>query len=275
VVERPPPAAPAADPSVALVVPCYDEAERLDASAFREFAASRPWLRFVFVDDGSRDGTRAILAGLAREAHGACELVALERNRGKAEAVRAGVLHALSGGAELVGFWDADLATPLAELDRFRACFAAEPALEVVLGSRVRLLGHRVERSELRHYFGRIAATCVSRILRLPVYDTQCGAKLFRATPALREVFREPFLTRWEFDVELLARWLDPPHGRGRPDLAGRIRELPLLEWHDVAGSRLRLRDFVRAPLELLRIWRAHPGLRRAPPRGAGSAGQD
>jgi glycosyltransferase involved in cell wall biosynthesis len=264
VVEPPLPAAPAAD-RVALVVPCYDEAERLDASAFREFATGRPWLRFVFVDDGSRDGTRGILAGLARQAPGVCELVVLERNRGKAEAVRVGILHALAGGAELVGFWDADLATPLAELDRFRARFAAEPGLEVVLGSRVRLLGHRIERSELRHYFGRVAATCVSRILRLSVYDTQCGAKLFRASPALREVFREPFLTRWEFDVELLARWLEQQRARGA-DPSARMRELPLFEWRDVAGSRLRPRDFVRAPLELLRIWRAHPGVRGAPP---------
>ncbi len=261
------PAAPAAD-RVALVVPCYDEAERLDAAAFREFARGRPWLRFVFVDDGSRDGTRGVLAGLARDAPGVCEIVVLERNRGKAEAVRAGVLHALSGGGELVGFWDADLATPLTELDRFRACFAAQPALEVVLGSRVRLLGHRVERSELRHYFGRVAATCVSRILRLSVYDTQCGAKLFRASPALREAFREPFLTRWEFDVEILARWLEQQRARGE-DPGPRMRELPLLEWRDVAGSRLRPRDFVRAPLELLRIWHAYPRVRDARPGAA------
>ena len=264
-VEPPLPAGAAAGLGVALVVPCYDEAERLDVAAFRAFAATRPWLRCVLVDDGSRDATRALLAGLAREAPASFELVALERNRGKAEAVRAGVLRALAGDAGLVGYWDADLATPLAELDRFRACFASEPALEVVLGSRVRLLGHHVERSELRHYFGRVAATCVSRILRLAVYDTQCGAKLFRATPTLRAAFREPFLTRWEFDVELLARWLEAQRGRGG-DVRGRIRELPLLEWRDVAGSRLRARDFVRAPLELLRIWRAHPGARRAAP---------
>jgi glycosyltransferase involved in cell wall biosynthesis len=265
VVGPPPPAAAAADLGVALVVPCYDEAERLDVAAFRAFAASRPWLRCVFVDDGSRDTTRAVLAGLVREAPASFELVALERNRGKAEAVRAGVLRALASGAGLVGYWDADLATPLAELDRFRACFAAEPGLEVVLGSRVRLLGHHVERRELRHYFGRVAATCVSQILRLAVYDTQCGAKLFRVTPALHAAFRDPFLTRWEFDVELLARWLEAPRSGGG-DVHGRIRELPLLEWRDVAGSRLRLRDFVRAPLELLRIWRAHPRLRRAVP---------
>ncbi len=244
----------------AVVVPCFDEAQRFDAAVFRGFVASRPWLSFVFVDDGSRDATRAILRELASDASGRCELVALERNRGKAEAVRAGILHALAEPSpELVGFWDADLATPLAELERFRACFAAEPGLELVLGSRVRLLGHRIERSELRHYLGRIAATCVSNLLQLPVYDTQCGAKLFRATAAVREAFREPFLTRWEFDVEILARWLAHHRARGAANLASRILEVPLLEWRDVAGSRLRLRDFLRAPFELLRIWRRYP----------------
>ena len=268
-MEPAPPAAAGAAPAAAIVVPCFDEAKRLHADAFRDFAVPRPWLRFVFVDDGSRDATREILAALARDPSGRCELLALDRNRGKAEAVRAGMLRALAGPADLVGFWDADLATPLAELERFRACFAAEPGLEIVLGSRVRLLGHRVERSELRHYFGRIAATCVSQILGLPVYDTQCGAKLFRATPALRAAFQEPFLTRWEFDVEILARWLEHHRARGSADLHARIRELPLREWRNVPGSRLRPRDFLRAPLELLRIWRAHPNLRRA----TGSAG--
>lgn len=267
---EPAPAAPPAAGDVALIVPCYDEARRLDAKAFRDFAASRPWLRFVFVDDGSRDETREILASLCREPHGRFALVALDRNRGKAEAVRAGMLSALTGSAQLVGFWDADLATPLVELERLRACFEAEPALEIVLGSRVRLLGHRIERSELRHWFGRLAATCVSQILRLPVYDTQCGAKLFRATPALRDVFAEPFLTRWEFDVEILARWLERQHRAGAADPAARIRELPLLEWRNVADSRLRPRDFVRAPLELARLWRAHGGVGRTAASGSG-----
>jgi glycosyltransferase involved in cell wall biosynthesis len=252
-----------------VVVPCFDEARRLDPSAFRAFAAPRPWLRFVFVDDGSRDATRAILEDLAGDPSGGFALVALERNRGKAEAVRAGMERVLAGSAHLVGFWDADLATPLAELDRFRAWFAADPALEIVLGSRVRLLGHRVERSAPRHYFGRIAATCVSQLLRLAVYDTQCGAKLFRATPAVREAFQAPFLTRWEFDVEILARWLGHHRARGSANPEARLREVPVQEWRDVAGSRLRARDFLRAPLELLRIWRAHPALRR-PRRGSG-----
>lgn len=243
----------ACDP-VALVVPCFNEAGRLDTESFGSFARERPWLRLLFVDDGSRDATVERLEGLVR-ALPMGELLALPTNRGKAEAVRQGTLRALAGGAASVGFWDADLATPLEELDGMRAALLERPTLELVLGSRVQLLGHCIERHTGRHYFGRIAATIVSQLLTLRVYDTQCGAKLFRATPAVCEVFARPFLTRWEFDVEILARWLIHQRARGAPDPEGRLLEIPLWCWRDVSGSRITRGDLLRAPLDLARLW--------------------
>jgi glycosyltransferase involved in cell wall biosynthesis len=246
---------------VVLVVPCYEEAGRLDASAFLDCAETRPGLRFVFVDDGSRDATPQVLAALRDKAGGRVEVLTLPANAGKAEAVRHGVLHALASDAELVGFWDADLATPLAELDRFVAAFRADPALELLLGSRVRMLGHAIDRNPLRHYFGRVAATIVSNLLGIAVYDTQCGAKLFRAGEPLRRVFAPPFLTRWIFDVEILARWLE--QRRADPSTVERhVRELPVSVWRDVEGTRLRAGDFLRVPVDLLRIALRH-GIRR------------
>lgn len=254
----------ACDP-LTLVVPCFNEAQRIDVGAFRSFASERPWLRFLFVDDGSRDATRDVLGRLAGDSPQSFELLALPENRGKAEAVRTGIEHAIEAGAACVGFWDADLATPLVELDAMRSALAQQPSLELVLGSRVRLLGHHIERRTLRHYVGRVAASVVSRLLLLHVYDTQCGAKLFRATPAVRAAFRRPFLTRWEFDVEILARWLIHQRSHGEPDPDARLLEIPLASWRDVAGSRLTLRDFLRAPLDLARLWRHYAGpLRRA-----------
>ncbi len=253
------------------MVPCYNEAARLDRAALRGFALPDRALRFCFVDDGSRDATRAVLQTLCRERGGGDWTLELPVNQGKAEAVRQGLLAALSTGAQAVGFWDADLATPLAELARFCEVLDSRPEVEVVLGSRVRLLGRHIERSALRHYLGRVFATGASLTLGLPVYDTQCGAKLLRATPALAEMLASRFLTRWVFDVELLARVM--VHARGS-DVAAerRIYELPLVRWTDVPGSKVRPWDFVRSGFELARIWRAYRRPRRSGrPAGARS----
>lgn len=247
--------APEAD--VVLVVPCYNEATRLDLAAFRGYAMASRRLGFCFVNDGSRDRTLDVLQGLVREMPGRAVVLDLPRNGGKAEAVRQGMLQALGWGAAAVGFWDADLATPLAELKHFCEVLDERPEVEVVIGSRVRLLGRRIARSAVRHYLGRIFATGASLTLGLPVYDTQCGAKLLRATPRVRELFATPFLTRWVFDVELLARYARLARGQALPLEQG-LYELPLAQWTDVAGSKVRPWDFVRSGLELVRIWRAY-----------------
>ena len=243
-----------------LVVPCYNEAARLDPSAFRATFGSSRAVRFCFVNDGSRDGTLDVLRRICSETSEGHFLVDLPGNRGKAEAVRQGLLAAIETGAPLVGFWDADLATPLHELGDFLAVLEARPDLEIVLGSRVRLLGRSIQRSPVRHYLGRVFATGASLALGLPVYDTQCGAKVFRVTPALRAVLGEPFLTKWVFDVEMLARYLRCRRGEG-DSAAERLYELPLTQWTDVPGSKVSAWDFVRSGVELVRIWLAYrPG---------------
>lgn len=240
--------------TASIIVPCYNEASRFAVDDFVEFVARRPWLTFVLVDDGSTDGTGSVIAAAAERAPGRIDTLALEENSGKAEAVRQGILRALQEGPELIGYWDADLATPLAEIDVFRERFSARPELEIAIGSRVKLLGRRIDRSALRHYFGRVAATAVSMILRLAVYDTQCGAKMFRSTPRVREIFAAPFLTRWIFDVEILARWLVRLGPQADPGVSA--IEIPVERWTDVAESKLRTRDFVRSPVDLWRIHR-------------------
>lgn len=237
-----------------IAVPCYNEASRLDRASFLEFIRTSPDVEFVFVDDGSRDSTREVLTELAAHAPSRMSVLALERNSGKAEAVRRGILHALADQPAVVGFWDADLATPLDAVPDLLDILRSRPEIDMVFGSRVKLLGRDIRRRPLRHYLGRIFATVVSTLLRLPVYDTQCGAKLFRVTPDLAPVFADPFLSRWVFDVEILARYLRRLD-RNPDSLAGRIYEFPLMQWVDVAGSKVKPFDFLKAFRDVLLIW--------------------
>ncbi len=117
----------------------------------------------------------------------------------------------------------------------------------------MKLLGRHVERYATRHYLGRIFATGASLALGIPVYDSQCGLKLFRATPEVRDAFATPFQSRWLFDVELLDR-LATAAGA---DLQRRIHEVPLRNWADPGGSKLRLHDFLLVPFQLAMVrWR-------------------
>jgi glycosyltransferase involved in cell wall biosynthesis len=238
---------------IQVVVPCFNEADRLDPQAFAHFAQGSAF-NFIFVDDGSTDGTARILEDLVASAPDLCRVIRQPENRGKGEAIRRGMTEALNDGASVVGFFDADRSTPLAELPDLAAALDAD-GIEAVLGSRIMILGRNIHRRIRRHAMGRVFATFAAATLRLPVYDTQCGAKLFKAGPALSAALAEPFLSRWVFDVELLGRLLT-----GRPDTAGippgSIVEVPLKNWRDVPGSKLRPWHVAVAAGELARIHR-------------------
>jgi len=239
-------------------VPCHDEAERLRLECFRACLANDSRVEFLCVDDGSTDGTLELLRRLESEFAPRVRVLALERNLGKAGAVRAGVLQALEREVDLVGFFDADLATPLDELPRFYEVFEAHPRVHMVFGARVKLLGRAIERNPVRHYLGRIFATLVSNALELSIYDSQCGAKLFRADELTHRLFEEPFQVGWIFDVEILAR-LVREHRRQRAGAPEElIYELPLNAWGDIPGSKVGWSDFPRAIVELLRIHRSY-----------------
>jgi len=254
---------------IALIVPCFDEAGRLDRGEILRLARARPDLGLLLVNDGSRDATLAMLEQIRAEAGGSAEVLSLDRNHGKAEAVRRGLLAAIAGGARIVGWADADLSTPVDELLRLPEELERN-RVDVMLASRVRLLGRRIDRHAHRHYLGRVFATFASLALRIPVYDTQCGAKLFRVTPALAWALRTPFRTRWVFDVELLARLLDG--GPEAPPLdPSAIREEPLRVWRDVKGSKLRWSGMLRAGFQVVGLFlkrRLWPGARAGGSRG-------
>ena len=236
-------------PRLTVVVPCYNEAYRLDPAPLLAYVDAHPEASFLLVNDGSKDATGALLDRIAGERPGRIRALQLAANGGKAEAVRAGLRDALGAGAEIVGYLDADLSTPPAELDDLLAALA-RPGVDVAIGARIGMLGYDIDRSAARHYLGRVFATAASLILQARVYDTQCGAKLFRAGPALAEALSTPFLSRWAFDVELLGRLLIGT--RAVPPLPLRaIVEVPLTVWHDVKGSKLGFGGMARTLRDL------------------------
>ncbi|HVI22271.1 MAG TPA: glycosyltransferase [Myxococcales bacterium] len=237
-----------------VVIPCYNEAVRLPKD--RVLALADSGIHVLLVDDGSTDGTALVLRLLAQSRPGRVSILERPGNCGKGEAVRAGFLAALKSGSRIVAYLDADFATPVEEMIRILNELKSGSA-RAALGSRIAVLGAQIERRAIRHYLGRIFATFASMVLRLPVYDTQCGAKAFRASPALLAALAEPFHARWAFDVELIGRLLAA--GLTQDDFL----EVPLRRWVDVAGSRLRPMHFPLLGWELLRIQIALPGFRR------------
>lgn len=241
-------------PTAAIVIPCYNEEKRLPVDELKRHLAAQSGIQFVFVDDGSKDRTAEVLANICAETDNRSRFVSLARNSGKAEAVRLGILDALASGTpDYVGFWDADLATPISAIDQFLNILETKKTIDMVFGSRVRLLGRDIKRKTYRHYLGRLFATVVSSTLKLPIYDTQCGAKIFRVTPEVETVFSTPFLSKWIFDVEIIARFANL-RGSTNQDLADVIYEFPLESWEDVAGSKVGGQDFLVAAADLLKI---------------------
>ena len=234
-----------------LTIPCFNEASRFDAKRFGELAAE---LDLHFVDDGSSDDTVEVIGRLCDSAGESVSLQALPANVGKGEAVRQGLLATIEKGVLIVGFADADLATPGPELVRLVAELENSDA-DVVLGSRIEMLGADVDRGMLRHYLGRVFATGASQVLGAAVYDTQCGAKFFRTSDGLRRALSQPFVSRWAFDVELIGRLLIEEL---------ELVEVPLRQWHDVAGSKLSPTAMARTGFELLKIRKSLGAYRRS-----------
>lgn len=243
-------------PKTVIVVPCYNEANRLEPEHFVAFLSRHPQINLIMVNDGSVDATREVLESIRSEISESCTLLNLKQNSGKGEAVRRGILQALSSGAAYVGYWDADLSTPLETIPDFCNLLNDTPHLLMVFGARVLLLGKIIERNALRHYCGRGFATFVSQVLKLKVYDTQCGAKLFRTRPEIKRLFQDPFISRWIFDVEIIARWIRLGQTEQLPPADQVIYEYPLPVWRHVPDSKISFSDGITVARDLYKIHR-------------------
>ncbi len=232
---------------ITIIIPFYNEEKRIVLESFHQIFMNSLHYDFILVDDGSSDNTFEVLNQFKDE-FSIIEVLKLDNNVGKAEAIRAAVLSISN--CDFIAYYDADLATPFSELEKLIQFSVQNPKYLLVMGARIKLIGNSVKRSLKRHYFGRIFATIVSQfLLKVAVYDTQCGAKVFDFVTA-KHIFDIPFISKWLFDVELLKR-LQKIH-----NLKEVVKEIPLEKWEEIENSKIKVVDFFKIPFELFQIYR-------------------
>lgn len=232
---------------ICIIIPFYNEEKRFEAEKFKCFYENHSNIFFCLVNDGSNDRTISILTDLQSQ----CDRITilnLQQNKGKAEAIRIGVNHMFSSQEfEFIAFLDADFSAPLESIPYM---LFASPGKSIILGSRIMCLGTNVLRNPFRHYVGRVFATLASEMLNLPIYDTQCGAKIFSREIA-KIAFNKPFVTTWLFDLELIMRIVND---FGWDYFSCNAKEVPLQEWIEKGGSKVKLSYMFRMPFDLLRV---------------------
>jgi len=227
---------------ITVAIPAYNERERLPLylpDVIAHLAAQSYTWEVVVADDGSRDGTGDYVKSIA-VSEPRLRLVQRARNGGKGRAVL-DAIEAARGRYVLIA--DADGATPIREIEALRAAIA--DGAELAIGSRVAPRDGRIrDRDALRALIGKVFYGLVNFLAVPGIGDTQCGFKLLRRDVA-HALFRELGEFGWAFDVEILYR----------AQLAGfRVAEVAV-EWHEIAGSKLRpARDAWRMLVSLFRI---------------------
>ncbi len=236
-----------------VVIPCYNEASRLDTEAFHAFSERHNDYAFCFVNDGSTDRTEDVLAAMCEQKPDRFIYLNLSQNSGKGEAVRHGLIRICADfDLQSVGYLDADLSTSLVEYDKLNVTLLSSK-YRAVFGSRIKRMGAHIDRSTGRHILGRFFATLIGNLTSLPFYDTQCGAKVFEPE-LLVGILDESFISKWLFDVEIILRLKN----KFSVTIACDILEQPLKEWIEKGESKIKMRDSFRIPIDLIRLYRAY-----------------
>lgn len=235
---------------ICIIIPCYNEEKRLAVKKYEDFYESNS-VCLCFVNDGSTDNTLEILKKIQTGKEDRFLIINFEKNLGKAEAIRLASLQLFKKKQfDKIGFFDADLSTPLSEIFLLDKYLNSNPEYVLAFGSRILRLGSTIKRNPYRHYSGRIFSTLASLILNIPVYDTQCGAKIIKAD-LINVIFEEKFLSRWWFDIEIFARLIK---FYGLEEVKKKLIEVPLNTWIEMGNSKILFINLIKIPLDLLRI---------------------
>jgi len=234
-----------------IIIPCYNEGDRLKSTAFSKFISDHQDYELCFVNDGSKDNTLVMLQNLS-STNKRISLIDLTQNQGKAEAVRQGAHYFLDKTTvDTIGFIDADLSTGFEDYKNLTKSLVNNQNCDFVFGSRKLNKSEEVSRSLFRDFASFVIGMLIKLILRLPVKDTQCGAKVFNRSTA-QKGFKYPFISRWLFDIEIFLRL---KKDLGKRKLIQAMKEIPLKKWEDVDGSKISINDALKFPKVLMQIF--------------------
>jgi dolichyl-phosphate beta-glucosyltransferase len=239
--------------NTSIVIPCYNEEKGISNKEYSNFLNNNPEAFICFVNDGSKDNTLEVLNALKEKHPSQIDVLSLEKNSGKAEAVRAGIKYCNQKYQhQFIGYLDADLATTLEEFIELRNYLQGEIVFS--FGSRIRKIGSTIERENSRFLIGRVVATFISNILDIKVYDTQCGSKLFTKEIS-EQLFEKEFISRWLFDVEIFYRMI---HLFGKEKAITKMLEIPLKLWVEKGDSKVKFTYGFKLWFDLFEISRKY-----------------
>lgn len=216
---------------LAIIVPCYNEANRLNAEEFISFSEKNPDFHFYFANDGSSDQTSTFVRSRLVDDRNRF-LIDFTENQGKAAVIRKAVLHVMQNNDKNYshyGFIDADLAIPLEQLNRLVQ--ESEKQMSGRMFVTVRTEKEFAQSSRIRYYVSKVWKFLFVRLFfGLGISDSQCGCKLIDARVA-DKAFREEFISRWLFDIEIVFRLL-----ASNKDA---VKEVPIIHLNDNSGSTI------------------------------------
>tara|TARA_R110000868_G_scaffold5853_4_gene34199 strand:+ start:625 stop:1767 length:1143 start_codon:yes stop_codon:yes gene_type:complete len=235
---------------VGVVIPCYNEEDRLSSQVFKDFAHKNLGYHLCFVNDGSTDNTLEVLEKLKEGNENNISIYNCKKNGGKAEAVRQGILHLVNDQQfDYIGFLDADLSTDFRDFDDLVKTIETSD-FKIVSGSRISRMGANITKESARKIISMTINWIIQTILGMPFKDTQCGAKVMNREIA-STMFQKKFMTKWLFDVEIFMRMR---RYYGKSQAKKMICEQPLKRWIHADGSKLSMKDSVRILGQLFQI---------------------
>ena len=240
-----------------IVVPCYNESQRLLSTDYLQFVKEYPEFHLIFVDDGSTDNTFEIIEDLSKQSAN-ISAIKQSKNTGKAQAIRFGMEHIINQPFDCIGYLDADLAIPFSELLRLKDKLGN--GYDFVFSSKKVTEGSDLEYKFKRYFVGRVLSSMVKMSLKTSIFDTQCGCKLMIKDVA-KVAFKDPFINSWLFDIEILWRLIIE---HGNTYIEEKTLEVPVMKLIDRGSSRIKATDLISLPFQFIKIHLHYRKLKRS-----------